>query len=150
MPIIFVMIGLPGSGKSTWAIEKAKDDDTVIINRDAIRTMIKGKYIFDKDLEPFIKAVAKLFVYEAITEGLNVVVDETNLTIEKRKFWNIKNIDTVFVWCKESKRNADLRCASDARGYSKEYWEDVIKGMKLSFEPPTLNEYAKEIIEVCI
>jgi predicted kinase len=47
---LYILIGLPGSGKTTWAKNKAKDDlRTVIISRDGFRSMIKGEgeYIFD-------------------------------------------------------------------------------------------------------
>jgi|WetSurMetagenome_2_1015567.scaffolds.fasta_scaffold297438_3 predicted kinase len=158
---IYLLIGLPGSGKSTWAKKKAEDTRTVIVSRDAIRQMIKAKYVFSADTEPLVKEMAKGCVVSALAAGFDVVIDETNISRSKRKEWMHFRVDciplqttaeypVVFVWCKEMERNVDLRFNSDARGYSKEKWAEVIEGMKKGFEAPMLEEGAQEIIEVCI
>ena len=49
---IILTVGIPASGKSTWAKQKAKENKTIIINQDAIRSMFKADYFFDKEYEP--------------------------------------------------------------------------------------------------
>lgn len=44
MPKFIMMVGLPGSGKSTWAKEyvKTSENETVILSSDAVREELFG------------------------------------------------------------------------------------------------------------
>lgn len=152
MPILYIMCGLVGSGKSTEVKKLINAGKTFCVCRDALRTMLgAGGYVLNKDVtEPAIKEVVENLSATLIGKGLNVVVDETNLTISKRAGY-IKIAEDcgaipIIVWCKESERNLDNRMNDDPRGYTREKWESVIEGMKASFEPPTGNEC--DIIEI--
>ena len=135
---VYILCGLPGSGKSTWAMKQKG----IIINRDSLRTMIHGKYKYDADLEPLIKDMAKELLCVALNAGHNVIIDETNLTKAKRKFWtNIINNSaaTYCVWFTETYNNLENRM-TDSRGISREKWSEVIEVMKKSFEKPDIYE----------
>lgn len=85
MQKILMLKGLPASGKSTFARELAKDTNWVRVNADDIRLEIGGE--FSKSRE---KAVFKLEdqrIIEALHNGKNVVVDDTNL--------NSRHIDRI-------------------------------------------------------
>lgn len=82
-----MLSGLPASGKSTVAEELVRTmGNAVRVNRDLLRTMLH----FDKwtgrnegitiDAE---KAIAR----DALTRGLNVIVDDTNLSDRHRVMW---------------------------------------------------------------
>jgi len=145
MQKVYILTGLIGSGKSTWAKRKVQEDDNaIIINRDSIRTMIKDKYIYHKKYEEFIKEIAREILFTAIGYGFNVIIDETNLTKEKRAFWIQEvgcyiDVQTILVYCTESERNLEYRMR-EPRGQDYKKWKTVLEGMKKSFEEPELSE----------
>jgi predicted kinase len=76
---VIVTRGLPGSGKSTWT--KAwtrKHPDYKRINRDDLRMMIyHGKWSQKK--EEAILLARQALIVTFLTEGYNIVLDDTNL-----------------------------------------------------------------------
>lgn len=80
---LIMLIGLPGSGKSTWAKEyKEKNDNVIIVSSDAIRdelglenTKEHNKICFDEVEKRTIKGMKN---------GFKVIVDATNLNYKKR------------------------------------------------------------------
>ena len=159
---VYILCGLPGSGKSTWAAKRAKDSSAMIINKDSLRTMFYGSYRFDGDLEYIIGGCTVELVKKILEYNVkDLIIDEYNLTRSKRSFW-IDLIDTYLseekrkeckiflVWFKENTRNLSLRTAGDLRGYSIEYWGKAIESMKNSFEDPVITEYFDEIIEISL
>ena len=138
MPKARLAIGLPGSGKSTFGQRNAKHH--LIINRDAIRVMVYGGvYRFDFDYEASIKDMALSCAYAALNDGHNVYIDETNLTKAGRAFW-VENLsragfETTYYLFPENTRNLEYR-SLDMRGFTKEYWSDVIEKMRPNYVPP--------------
>ena len=145
----FIMCGLPGSFKTTWAIEYVKNNrNAVIISKDSIRQMISGVYEFENDREPLVKRIVNSTIAELIGAGVDIIIDETNITKAGRVslvmklccFWT-----PVIVWCKGNGNNIENRM-KESRGYTKEKWKEVIEGMAASFEAPTSDEC--EVLEV--
>lgn len=142
MQTVYIVIGLIGSGKSTWSKSKLKDstDPTVIVSKDALRYMINGgDYIYNELNEPMIDCMAKSIIRDAINHNKSVIVDETHVIKKYRtdlvEF--IKDIDDsvriVYVWCSETDKNLDYRM-KDSRGYDRETWEFVYKQLVEKFE----------------
>ena len=157
-----MLSGLPGSGKSTWAKNKSLNDGSLIINRDSLRTMFYGYYKFDKEFEYIIKNCSQRIVQEIIDCNVkDIIIDECNLTRNSRNFWlytidiklnnnDRKEVKIILVWFKENKRNVEFRTKGDLRGFTPEYWDDVINNMKTVYENPDINEGFDKIIEVTI
>lgn len=136
MSKVYILCGLPGSGKSTWARWKvSQEPNTIIINRDALRTMIKDKYVYDPELEHIIKESSSVIIDIALSRGYDVILDETNLTADNRNRWC--GFDRVCVWCIEEEKCLENRM-KHARGYTEEKWKEVIEGMQKAFEVPNL------------
>lgn len=78
--------GLPASGKSTWAKQKAQSElNTVIVNRDKIREMLKGEYKsfpFGSKMEDLVTTIEHQSIVEALDNGYSVIVDATNFRNE--------------------------------------------------------------------
>ena len=77
---VIMTIGLPGSGKSTWAKEWVAKDPTnrVRINKDDLRSMLHGgKY--SKGNEKQILAVEEAVLKDSLERGKSVVIDNTHL-----------------------------------------------------------------------
>lgn len=93
MKVIFT-VGLPASGKSTWAkLFVEKNPDWIRVSRDDLRNM-RGKYWIPKQ-EKLITKLECDAVLTALSFGKNAIVDATNLN--KGFFDNfVKNIKDEF------------------------------------------------------
>lgn len=147
---LYIMCGIPGSGKSTWAKDfKEKIDAAgyhcVIVSRDEIRFKLLeergGKY-FDYEGEVFETYCQK--IQEYLDRGYHVIADATqitprsrsklldNLDINKNTLIYCVDVDTPYSICKifNSKREGMRRVP-----------EPVIKRMSLQKIAPTRYEY---------
>lgn len=76
---IIICRGLPGAGKTTWARRFIdKNPNTKRINKDDLRAMLDdGKY--SKENEKFVISMRDFMIIEAIQNGFEVIIDDTNL-----------------------------------------------------------------------
>jgi len=82
-PELHLTVGLPRSGKTTWALKTPWP----IVCPDAIRLALHGQRWF-KEAEPIVWAHAKLMVRSLFRAGhLHVVLDATNNTRKRRDEW---------------------------------------------------------------
>lgn len=82
MLIFVATVGLPGSGKSTWAREWVLEDpaNRSRVNRDDLRTMLRGKLVWgDPDLERQVTLAQHATIRALLASGISVVSDDTNL-----------------------------------------------------------------------
>lgn len=104
MKKIIVLIGVSGSGKSTYAANLVQEDPNshVIVNRDKIRELLFGytesnvsDYYSREDLSKLEKEVTKYentLIREGLASGKVVIADATHLKREylvRYKFWNV-------------------------------------------------------------
>lgn len=81
--ILIGTVGLPRSGKSTWA----RTLNVPMVNPDSIRLGLHGQ-AFNQLAEPFVWATAKLMTRALFIAGHDIVVlDATNLTEDRRQSW---------------------------------------------------------------
>lgn len=90
MSKLIALIGLPRSGKSTWA----RLSGYPIVNPDSIRLAIHGQAFF-APAEGLVWAIAHLMVAALFKAGHEVVVlDATNVTERRRNEW-MKDADII-------------------------------------------------------
>ncbi|MCI0393278.1 MAG: ATP-binding protein [Acidobacteria bacterium] len=95
---LICLVGLPYSGKTTWARSQAHP----IVCPDAIRLAIHGQR-FVREAEPFVWATAKAMVRALFLAGHpTVVLDATNNTTKRRNEWLDGDWKTVFKLCTAS------------------------------------------------
>lgn len=76
--ILYVTMGLPGSGKTTKATELIKQDPNVVrVNRDDIRTMTGHSY--DVGIEVAVLEAQNAMIRNLLDRNYSVVCDDTNL-----------------------------------------------------------------------
>ncbi len=76
---IILTKGLPGSGKSTWALKFIRNKPNwTRINKDEIRERLHGG-AYSPDLEMLVEDERDSLVLAALRNGVNVVIDDTNL-----------------------------------------------------------------------
>jgi len=75
-----ILIGIPGSGKSTWALEYVKENPSWIrVGRDDFRYMFKNQGFCENKLEQMISDIQNKVILEALSKGFNVIIDNTNV-----------------------------------------------------------------------
>ena len=145
MRILYLMMGIPGSGKSTWVKEQIKEKGGIHISRDAIR------FSLVKENEPYFskeRLVYRTFIQksqEAIDDlsNDNIYIDATHLSAESRyKLLNklnlekIDNVCVVFI-------NTELQVAlarNNKRTGREKVPEDVIISMFENLDYPSEKE----------
>lgn len=90
---VIILVGISGSGKSTWAKEFVKNDLNYLrVNRDDIRTTLVGNlngYYNRKDLnkiEHIVTGIQEDYCSTILGWQYNVILDNTNLKREYIKF----------------------------------------------------------------
>lgn len=78
---VIMTIGLPASGKSTWAQEYvAKHPNSKRVNKDDLRAMMDRSW--SKENEAFTLKVRDFIVEQALSEDKTIVVDDTGFAIK--------------------------------------------------------------------
>ena len=82
---IIMTKGLPASGKTTWAKQYLKDNPkTKRVNKDELRAMLDDE-IWSQENEDFVLKIRNLIIKQAIMEGYDILVDDTNLAPKHEK-----------------------------------------------------------------
>ncbi len=111
MNILILTVGLPRSGKSTWA----RQYGAPIVNPDAIRLALHGQR-FQVQAEPMVWAIARYMVEALFLAGhTTVILDATNVTFKRRNEWSSNNwvcrfeeFRTPAQECKQRALNSDM------------------------------------------
>jgi len=80
MKTLYILKGLPASGKSTWAKEQIATAPNTYkrINKDDLRAMLDNS-TWSKGNEKFVLRVRDMLIWEALMNGNHVISDDTNL-----------------------------------------------------------------------
>lgn len=150
IPTVYMLVGVPGSGKSTWLKEQKIDDLCVIASTDSIIELAaeeQGKTyndVFADLIDPATK-----FMMETIrwgcSQGYDVYWDQTNLTAKgrKKKLGQLPPYRRIaIVFPTPDKATLKTRLASRP---GKNIPYPVMQNMLSNFEMPTLEEGFDEI-----
>jgi hypothetical protein len=106
MRTIFILKGLPGSGKSTYATEMVRKEPKrfVRINRDDLRSMSVGPannpHTGDKNREEFVREAKNNLLSAALKSGYDVILDDTHLVPQtvKKLHTFVESIGNVSIY----------------------------------------------------
>lgn len=148
-PILYVLVGLPASGKSTWA-EQQKFENTVLVNTDKhVEAFAKAhNQTYSEVFTDYMPQAIGLMmdeVREAVAEGKNIIWDQTSTTRASRvrKFNHTMNYKKVAVIFRTPEPEEHKRRLASRPG--KEIPIDVLAQMSEQWEEPTLEEGFDEI-----
>lgn len=90
---VIVAKGIPASGKSTWAKDEVRRGRGTWkrVNRDDIRAMIDCG-VYSPDNEKLVLKVRDLIIQNSVKNGINVIVDDTNIKDRGKNFSDICSI----------------------------------------------------------
>ena len=83
MNTLYITVGLPGSGKSTYAKEFVKGKNIEYLSSDELRA-VYGKGEDDQTVTPIVFGHIKRKVDEFLKDGKNVLVDATSVNRKER------------------------------------------------------------------
>ena len=158
MRTYIMLIGLPASGKSTWAadyISKNPEMDFRVVSSDDFieeQAMLDGitySASHKKNIGFAIDEMERRFK-QHIKDGVNIIHDQTNLTVKARKKHLVKangyvKSAVIFTGAEEKLRErSEMRKALTGKHIP----ESVIKNMAMRFEFPTEEEGFDKIISI--
>lgn len=125
--ILIATVGLPRSGKSTWARSQAYP----VVNPDSIRLALHGQRFYGP-AEPLVWATAKLMVRSLFLAGhKTIILDATNVERKRRDEWRSKEWGLFFKSIDTPKETCLDRAAAEADAEI----VPVIERMAAGFEP---------------
>ncbi len=106
---LIATVGLPRSGKTTWATAQSAP----VVNPDSIRLALHGQR-FITLAEPFVWAIAAVMVRALFLSGHDVVIlDATNTTQKRRDAWRSEDWDIMFKLFPTPKEECIRRAGDD-------------------------------------
>lgn len=146
MAKVYVMCGVPGSGKSTYAHSIADDLDAIVVSSDDVRAELYGDASCQANPARVFNEVYRR-AHEIVDSNLSVIIDATNIKRKDRrrivKEFPYNEIvalvmNTPLEVCLERNENRDRVVP-----------RDVIRKMYDNFELPSRYEGFKVIEDVC-
>jgi predicted kinase len=124
---IEILVGMIGSGKSTYARRRAAQG-AIVICHDDLTEAFHREYTYKPELRDFYRSCEELIAVEALEEGLDVIIDRTHLTRESRNRWLVRAalqavpITAVLFPIETPEIHALRRFRADPRGRTAEEW----------------------------
>ena len=113
--ILFILVGPPASGKSTWGKNFAEKTGAAYVSTDSIRAEI-GSGESDQSVSYAAFSIARQRVTNALSQRKNAIIDATNVNPKSRKDWinigkssNSYIVAIVFEVSKEELYKRDLK-----------------------------------------
>lgn len=146
----YQLIGVPGSGKSTWVKNQDWAKDCVVVSTDEFvedyAKEVGSTYneVFDDYMPTAVKLMADKVV-RAREQGKDIIWDQTSMSIKsrKRKFNMLPDYEHIAVIFK-TPEPLELKRRLNSRP-GKNIPDHVMKSMIKSFDIPTVEEGFKEI-----
>ena len=153
--MLYVLIGIQGAGKSTWAKANAGRLQAAIVASDDIRNELEARGVDASDQGDRVFSIFEERVARLLDEGRNVIADATHA----RRAWRAnvlamarqRRVRIVAVWIKvplETSRVRNARKPGGTQWGDRVVPEEVLVDMWRRFEPPEVEEF-DDIWKIC-
>lgn len=150
MPKVYVLVGVPGSGKSTWVANQDWTNNCAYISTDAIveKFAAEQNKTYSEVFESFMPTAVDLMVDQVLLARLqnkDIIWDQTSTTIlsRKKKFKMLPDYYHIAVVFKTPQKEELDRRLKNRPG--KIIPPNVVENMIANWEEPTEKEGYKEI-----
>ena len=137
MTKFYMMVGLPASGKSTYAKLLAEEIDGIVVSSDGIRAEWYGDEAIQGDPSKIFREV-ELRCKNALREGQSVVMDATNMNAKKRTNF-LRQMPACHKVCVVMAVPFDV-CITRDKERSRSVGPEVMEKMRKNFQMPYYNE----------
>jgi predicted kinase len=152
-PVVYVLVGVPGAGKSTWIKNQTWASDCVYVSTDMfveLEAERQGKTYNDvfKDYMPTAVDLMVEQVVAAREAGKDIIWDQTSVNVKsrKKKFVMLPDYEHIaVVFNTPDMKELTKRLASRP---GKHIPQEVVSSMIRTFELPTEKEGYKEVWHV--
>lgn len=148
MSVVYLLIGVQGSGKSTWARANAEKLNAVVLASDEIRNELEARGIDASTEGDQVFTIVEARLGQLVDKGKNVIVDATHA----RRKWREKHLaiarkhgaNVIAVWLDVPLAVSLARNAQKPGGLR---WgervvpKEILLGVAQGFEPPTEEEF---------
>ena len=150
MPKLYMLIGVPGSGKSTWIKSQTWTDNTVVVSSDRFideHAASVGK-TYNEIFDDYVKIATRLMdnqVLIAQANGCDIIWDQTNTSQKSRKYKldKLGDYEKIAVFFRTpDEAELERRLASRP---GKSIPSNVMRSMISNLSEPTKDEGFKEI-----
>ena len=150
MPKCYQLIGVPGSGKSTWVKNQDWARDCIVVSTDEFVEDYAKEVgsTYNEVFQDYMPTAVKLMadkVVRAREQGKDIIWDQTSMSIKsrKRKFNMLRDYEHIAVLFK-TPEPVELERRLNSRP-GKNIPDHVMKSMIKSFDIPTVEEGFKEV-----
>lgn len=138
---LFIICGIPGSGKSTFLRNYVKESSSVVLSRDAIRFSLLKEDSDYFEYEPIVEQMFYNGITKALQLGYDVFADQSSISSAARKkllsrVCSYKKVNAIYV---KTPLEICIKRNKFRIGRAK-VPNDVIVDMYNHFSPPTFKE----------
>ena len=137
MMTLYMMVGLPASGKSTYAKILAEEVDGIVVSSDGIRAEWYGDEAIQGDPSKIFREV-ELRCKNALGTGQSVIMDATNMNAKKRANF-LRQMPACHKVCVVMAVPFDV-CIAHDKERSRSVGLEVMEKMRKNFQMPYYNE----------
>jgi protein phosphatase len=150
-PKLYLLIGCPGSGKTTFGKKYAKDNNIMYLSSDELRAAF-GKNEEDQSVTPRVFEHIRYATDEYLSKKISLMIDATNINKRDRKNYidtaNTYGIRVVAYVFEQPRRVLIDRNQKRGENGGRNVPVHVIDKMLNKYETPTYKEGFDEIIYV--
>ncbi len=148
MSTMYLLVGILGSGKTTYAKDFAEDNpNTKIVCADDFRKMLNGEYHYHKELDDIITVSMVDTIKHLLDGGYDVIVDVGNLTEDRRSSWMQIPVDkrvAVVFPLRDKEWHINNRLKNEHRTDAD--WDEIYDGDVKAFQPIDKTQFNEVII----
>ncbi len=148
-PLVLIVIGSPGSGKSFFARQFSETFSAPVVSYDRLRHVLYPQANYDKSEESTLAAIAEIEIDELLKTGKTFIVDGGGFAKTQRaalrKKASASSYDTLLVWVQTDQNTAKYRSMKRSNRRKDDQYNNSLSSQQYDqlakrFSAPATNE----------